>query len=300
MIKKRERILITGCGGMLGEGVYHNLKNRCEVFATDKDVNESWLEYLDVSLSNDVEKYLRKTNPDYIVHLAAFTDMEYCETNPEEAYATNEGGVKNFLAYARKNNTPFVYISTAGIFDGEKDAYSEDDKPNPLSIYGKSKYAGELAAQSVKHSIIIRAGWMMGGGPNKDKKFINKIIKQLQAGAEELSVVDDKLGTPCYTYDLARIIEHLLDKRACGVYHGACSGSGSRYDVAKHLITQLSLDSRVKVKKVDSQFFKESYFAPRPRSEKLLNTKIPHLIRDWRVCLEEYIKKFDWKLINKN
>lgn len=294
MVKKDETMLITGCGGMLGEGVYHRLKGRCRVFATDKDVNEPWLTYLDVSSKEQVDGSLKKIAPDYIVHLAAFTDMEYCETHPEETYATNEGGVKNFLPYVREKKTPFVYISTAGIFDGKKDAYAEDDIPNPLSVYGKSKHAGELSARSVPHSIIIRAGWMMGGGPAKDKKFVNKIVKQIRAGAKELSVVDDKLGTPCYTYDLARIIEHLLDNRAFGVYHGACSGHGSRYDVARFMLSKLGLEDKVKLNKVESNFFKQDYFAPRPRSEKLLNTKIPHLIRDWQICLEEYLKRFEF------
>ncbi|MCX6715584.1 MAG: NAD(P)-dependent oxidoreductase [Candidatus Taylorbacteria bacterium] len=240
MIKMTDKVLITGCGGMLGEGVYQRFKERCKVFATDRDVNEPWLEYLDVSSKDQVDEYLQKVIPDYIIHLAAFTDMEYCEKNPEETYATNEGGVKNFLPYVRSKNIPFVYISTAGIFDGKKDAYHEEDVPNPLSVYGKSKYAGELAARSAPSSIVIRAGWMMGGGPIKDKKFINKIIKQLQKGVKELSVVDDKLGTPCYTYDLARIIEHLLDKRSFGIYHGACSGAGSRLDIARFMISKLA------------------------------------------------------------
>lgn len=296
MIKKEEKILITGCGGMLGEGVYYQIKDRCKVFATDKDVNESWLTYLDVSSKDEVDKYLKKISPDYIVHLAALTDMEYCETHSDLAYATNEGGVKNFLPYIRQMNIPFVYISTAGIFDGKKDVYTEDDFANPLSVYGKSKYAGELASRSVTNSIVIRAGWMMGGGPAKDKKFINKIIKQLKAGVRELSVVDDKLGTPCYTYDLARIIESLLDNKMYDIYHGACSGAGSRYDVARFIISSLSLDDQIKVNKVNSDFFRKDYFAPRPRSEKLLNTKIPGLIRDWHICLEEYLKKFDWGL----
>ncbi len=102
--------------------------------------------------------------------------MEYCELNPEKAFATNENGVKNFLPYVREKNIPFVYISTAGVFDGQKDAYDEADAPAPLSVYGKSKYNGELAARSLNTHIVIRAGWMMGGGPRKDKKFINKII----------------------------------------------------------------------------------------------------------------------------
>ncbi len=304
MIEKNQVIVITGCGGMLGEGVYKQLKDRCIVHATDINVNEPWLERLDVSSKRDVDAFLTSVKPDYIVHLAALTDMEYCEMNPAHAYAVNAGGVDNMATYAKTHNIPLVYISTAGIFDGEKEEYYEYDIPNPASVYGKSKYSGELIAKSLHKSIVIRAGWMMGGGPKKDKKFINKIIKQIRTGAREIAVVDDKLGTPCYTYDLARSIEYLLDNNLYGVYHGACDGGGSRYDVAELLLSHLDLPHPVTLRKVDSSHFKENYFAPRPRSEKLINTRLkevgPHLTRDWRVCLEEYIAKFDWKLWDLN
>ncbi len=189
-------MLITGCGGMLGEGVYKQFKDRCQVYATDIDLNEPWLERLDVASKKEADAFLSRIKPDYIIHLAALTDMEYCELNPKHAYAVNSEGVENFATYARKHDIPFIYISTAGIFDGEKDEYFEHDVPNPASIYGKSKYAGELIARLVNKSIVLRAGWMMGGGPRKDKKFINKIIKQIRTGTKEIAVVDDKLGTP--------------------------------------------------------------------------------------------------------
>ena len=297
MIQKSDKILITGCGGMLGEGVYKCFADAVEVFATDIDLNEPWLAHLDVRDKTQVDKCLAEIKPDYIAHLAALTDMEYCERNPENSYATNEQGVKNFADYVREHNVPFAYISTAGIFDGEKDAYTEDDTPNPLSVYGKSKYAGELTAKTFPKYVVARAGWMMGGGPVKDKKFINKIIKQMKGGAKELFVVNDKLGTPCYTYDLASVLFALLDNEKWGVYHGACKGEGSRADVARRLVHALGRDE-VKVTEVDSSFFKADYFAPRPRSEVLLNTKLASagidIIRDWHECVDEYARKFDW------
>lgn len=300
MINKNDKVVITGCGGMLGEGVYSEFKDICNVYASDIDVNETWLDYLDVSKKDDVVKYLEKIKPDYIIHLPALTDMEYCELNPEESYLTNTVGVENVTRYASENNIPLLYISTAGIFDGEKEFYNEDDIPNPLSHYGKSKYGGELVARGFHKSIVIRAGWMMGGGPKKDKKFINKIIKQLQDGVKEISVVNDKLGTPCYTYDLAKIIRYLLDNELYGIYHGTCDGGVSRYDVAEKLIKYLGLENKITIREVDSSFFEKTYFAPRPRSEKLVNIKLkeiaPQLTRDWKVCLEEYINKFDWNL----
>ena len=281
---------------MLGEAVYDVFKDACQVRASDIDLNVPWLERLDVRAPKEVAAYLQKVKPNYIVHLAALTDMEYCELHPEDAYATNTGGVQNVALYARDHNIPLVYISTAGVFDGGKDEYVESDTPSPLSVYGKSKYGGELVAKTLPKSIVIRAGWMMGGGPKKDKKFINKIIKQIRAGAKELAVVNDKFGTPCYTYDLAQSIRYLLDHDAYGVYHGACDGGGSRADIARFLLESFGLTNQIKIREVDSSFFKENYFAIRPRSEKLINTELckiaPHLTRDWRICLKEYVEQF--------
>ena len=304
MIQKQDKILITGCGGMLGEAVYNQFKHRCKVYATDINLNEPWLGRLDVASKIEVDRCLKEIEPDYILHLAALTDMEYCELHPEEAYAVNTTGVENFASYARKKNIPFVYISTAGIFDGAKDEYYEHDIPNPQSVYGKSKYAGELIARSVNKSVVVRAGWMMGGGPRKDKKFINKIIKQVRTGAAEIPVVDDKLGSPCYTYDLAKLLEYLLDREQYGLYHGACEGGGSRYDVAVKLVSLLGHEKKIALRKVDSSYFKETYFAPRPVSEKLGNLKLKEMgvriTRDWQECLGEYIAKFNWNLWDLN
>ena len=300
MITKDSKVLITGCGGMLGEGVYKQFADRSNVLATDIDLNEPWLTLLDVRKKDDVIKTIEAFQPDYIVHLAALTDMEYCEQNFEDSYRTNTEGVLFLGHQAFKRDIPFLYISTAGIFDGEQDEYHEHHQPHPLSVYGKSKYFGEVITKNLPKSIVIRAGWMMGGGPKKDKKFINKIIMQLRAGKKELHVVDDKLGTPCYTYDLAKSIYYVLDNEEYGVYHGACDGAASRYDVAEYLLELLGLQDEVKLTKVDSSHFKVDYHAPRPYSEKLVNNRLkelnPDLTRDWKVCLKEYVEKFDWEV----
>jgi len=301
MINKNDIVLITGCGGMLGEGVYSLFKDLCKVFATDINVSEDWLTYLNISSWQEVDNFCKKISPKYIINLAAKTDMEWCENHLKETYDTNLYGSYYLMNQARKRNIPYLYISTAGIFDGKKEQYDENDIPNPLSIYGKSKYAGELAAITYSKSTIIRAGWMMGGGPKKDKKFINKIIKQIKNGAKEIAVVKDKFGTPCYTYDLAKVIKYLLDNELYGIYHGACEGiSGSRYEIAEHLLEILSLKEKINIKVVDSDYFKSEYSAPRPTSEKIVNSKLKskgiHITRDWHECLDEYIKKFNWDI----
>lgn len=295
---KKQVIAITGCGGMLGEAVYPVFSERYQVYASDVDVNESWLESLDVTDKNAVREHLEHVKPDAIVHLAAWTDMEHCQRDPEAAYDANMLGVANTLAYARRHDIPFVYISTAGIFDGEKDSYDEDDEPNPLSVYGKSKYGGELLVVPYGKGIVVRAGWMMGGGPKKDKKFINKFIRQIRDGKKELHAVHDKIGTPCYTYDLARALVYLLEHGTYGLFHGACDGGASRYDVAHAVIEDLGLHDSTVLTSVDSSFFAKEFFAPRPPSEQMNNNRLkalnPHLTRHWRDCVREYMQKFNW------
>ena len=111
----------------------------------------------------------------------------------------------------------FVYISTAGIFDGKKEFYNDFDKPNPINIYGKSKYNGELYVQKhVSKHYIFRAGWMMGAGPNKDKKFINKIYKQIKKGQKEIFIVDDKIGSPTYTVDFSKSMLNVIKSGLLG------------------------------------------------------------------------------------
>ena len=135
---------------------------------------------------------------------------------------------------------------------------------------------------------------MMGGGINKDKKFISKILQQIDNNCKELFIVDDKLGTPTYTFDFAlSLLKHYNEKLPYGIYNMVCKGNASRYDVALEIKKILKLDY-LKITKVDSSYFKNTYFAPRPPSEKLINSKLEKLnknyMRDWKVCLKEYLK----------
>jgi dTDP-4-dehydrorhamnose reductase len=286
-------ILITGCGGMLGEALYNTLKSKEElnIIATDIDLNEEWLKYLDVRKLSDCEKYING-KIDIVFHLAALTDLEYCEKNIENSWMTNALGTENIGMLCNKYNIPMVYISTAGIFDGKQDIYNDFDEPNPLSIYARSKYYGEKYVKyTVKKHYIFRAGWMMGG--NKDKKFVKKILKQIDDGKTTINVVDDKLGTPTYTYDFVKNMFCILEKEYYGLYNMVCDGDCSRYDIAKEIIDFLKLN--VRINKVDSDYFKVEYFAPRPYSEKLINLKLKerkiNKMRDWKTCLHENLNK---------
>jgi dTDP-4-dehydrorhamnose reductase len=265
--------------------------------ATDIDVNETWLEYLDVRDIGSLCRKVAEFKPDLIINLAALTDLEYCEKNQEEAWLTNALGQENICSASQQCNATVVYICTAGIFDGKQEFYHDFDTPNPLSYYGKSKYHGETITQLMLNKyFIFRAGWMMGGGIRKDKKFISKIFKQLKAGAKELFVVNDKLGTPTYTVDFAASMFQIVESDLYGLYNMVCEGNASRYDVAREFLRQLGLEDSVKLTVVDSDYFKQEYFAPRPYSEQLVNLKLMkrgmYFMRNWKTCLAEYAEGF--------
>ncbi len=289
------RAFITGCGGMLGEAVYPYFVQRYDhVLATDKAPSSNWCSQLDVRDAEGLRKAIAEFEPDLILHLAAETDLEFCEANPEIAEATNVTGTRNVAELAEATGAALVYISTAGVFDGEKESfYTEEDKPNPIMVYGDTKFRGEEVVREVcrKH-YVVRAGWMVGGGPDKDHKFVSKILDQILSGQKTLHVVNDRFGTPTYTYDFAMNLFQLLETEAYGTYHMVCEGAGSRHDVALELV-RICQQGEIAVEAVTSEYFKDEYFAPRPVSEMMLNANLEklgiNLMRPWRDALEEYV-----------
>jgi len=289
-----ERIYMAGAGGMLGEAFHDVLDGRYGLRCTDIDVNSEWLSFLDFRDFDEYRREVTEFRPDYLFHLGAFTSLEYCEEHPAETYTTNTVAVENAVHLANELDIPLLYISTAGIFDGAKDTYDDWDQPRPLGHYARSKYMGErFVAENCRQYLVCRAGWMMGGGPEKDKKFIQKLAAQLKAGATELFVVNDKLGTPTYTIDFARNVELLLSSGFWGVYNMVCAGVTSRIEVARYMLEALGLEQRVKITEVASEHFAAEYFAARPASERLLTTKLDlrglNVMRDWKTCLSEYL-----------
>lgn len=290
-----KKIYIAGAGGMLGEAFYNVFKKDYELKCSDIDQNSNWLSHLDF---RDFKKYkadVLNYNPDYLFHLGAITDLEQCEKDEKNAYLTNTLSVENAVIISNILNIPIIYISTAGIFDGKKDYYDDWDIPNPISIYGKSKYLGErYVIENKQNYLIFRAGWMMGGGIKKDKKFIKKIITQIKSGSKELNIVDDKFGTPTYTYDFAENVKLLINNELWGLYNLVCSGLSSRLDVTKEILKLLNLENQISIKKVDSSFFSNEYFAKRPFSERLINKKLElrqlNIMRDWKIALKEYLE----------
>ena len=290
------KFYMAGCGGMLGDAFYKEFSNEYKLKCTDIDVNEEWLSYLDFRDFEAYQKDVHEFFPDYLFHLGAYTDLEYCELNPDDTYATNTKAVEHAILIANELDIPLLYISTAGIFNGEKELYDDWDEPDPMGHYAKSKFLAEKHVQ--KHSnkyLICRAGWMMGGGPKKDKKFIQKLMRQIQGGEKELHIVHDKLGTPTYTHDFARNVKLLIEKGKTGLYNMVCQGVTSRLEVAKELLKQLGMSADIKINEVSSDYFRNEYFAPRPASERLINAHLEKegldVMRDWKIALGEYLNE---------
>jgi dTDP-4-dehydrorhamnose reductase len=282
------RILVTGAAGVVG-GYVADVFADHELVLTDI-VGDA--DYLDVTDAASVLSFATRVEPEIVIHLAAATDVDLCEQDPDLAYRTNAIGTQNVALACRTTGATIVYTSTAGVFGGDKpEPYIEFDEPAPANVYGHSKLAGERIVQTVVDRFYIaRAGWMVGGG-TKDKKFVGKMMQFIDAGRTQLQAVDDKLGTPTYANDLAGGIRSLLDTGYFGLYHLVNSGGAcSRYDVAVALCEILGRDDIV-VEPVSSAFFPLP--APRARSEAMVNYKLQLLgidpMRGWRDALEAYV-----------
>lgn len=298
------KILVTGCGGMVGSAVYPYLKDKgYDVLATDKDVNEPWLKYLDVRDKRRTDRLFSEFNPEVVINLAALTSLEYCENNIEEAYKVNYIAPRDIASLCIKIGAKLVHIGTAGVFDGEKEEYCETDLPNPLNIYGKTKFYGENAVRDISdRHFIVRPGWMFGGGI-KDKKFVSYIMKQIQEGNRVFNVVNDKFGTPTYTRDLAKNIELIFNTENYGLYHMVCKGRTNRLDMTKHILELLRINN-TEIKEVNSDFFNKDFPVRRANCEILLSERLDSLglnvMSHWKEALRDYILR-DWSnLIRDN
>ncbi len=290
------RLLVTGAAGMLGSSLCPVLKQRGhEVFATDLAPVDD-VSYLDIRDNKRVDEVVTRVKPDMVLHLAAETDVDKCEVEPDHAFLTNTIGTQNIALACQKRNLEMVYISTIGVFYGDQnEPYTEFDLPNPINIYGRSKLEGEKIVQNLlQRYYIVRAGWMVGGGPKRDKKFIGKIIRQIGEN-KVLKAVNDKIGSPTYTVDFSKCLTNLIDTGYYGLYHCTNKGYCTRFDVAKKIIEFMGCKD-VTVEPVSSAHFPLP--AARARSEMSRNYKLQLIDMDtmsnWEDALKHYIDS-SWK-----
>lgn len=279
------KILITGSNGLLGSDLCQYLSQNLHY-----DIIPTTRDSMDITDFNRICEVLDHYKPDVVIHTAAETNVDLCEQDPDHAFLVNTLSTKYLAIGCEKLNIQFVFISTCGLFDGNKGgAYNEYDSPNPLTVYARSKYEAEKIIQSMwSHHFIIRVGWLFGGNVNHKKNFIAKRWEESKTKTEILSA-NDKIGSPTYSIDVAKKIIDIVESGIYGTYHVANKGKCSRYDYVSKIYELLGID--IKIKPVDSSHFPR--YAPVPDSEAIENYNLKLMgkddLRTWDKALDDYI-----------
>lgn len=270
------KILVTGAKGMLGQDFVLLAKEEgFEVFEAD-------LHNMDITDKKQIKIVLQEQKPDYIVHAAAYTNVDGAETDEKTAFLINNTGSGNIAEISGLMGIPIFAISTDYVFDGaKKTPYLPDDKVNPINAYGRSKLAGEISIKlNNPHHYILRTSWLYG---SKGKNFVETMIN-LAAKNSELKVVADQTGCPTWTVELNKVILRFIkESKPYGTYHVCGSGSVSWHGFAAKIMELMEID--IKVKPVSSDEFPT--LAKRPANSIMDNTK---LCPRWEESLEQYIK----------
>ena len=274
------RLLVTGSLGLVGTNIIPPLSREFDITALDI---QEW----DITDAKTGSLIFKDQRPDVVLNLAAMTDVDGCEDFPDKAEKLNAEGPATVARLCRDNNVRLVHVSTDYVFDGEKGSpYKEEDLPNPMSVYGRTKLAGERNVVSVlPSSLVVRAQWLYGRGGNN---FITKVVKIAgETGAAR--VVDDQWGAPTYAKDLAEPLLRLIQKEKSGIYHLADSGSCSWYGFAVEIFARLGME--VPVSPITSSNLARK--AARPKYSVFDCSKIENdtgaAMRSWQEALQEYL-----------
>lgn len=276
------KILVTGAKGQLGYDVVNELNKRGHT-VVGVDIEE-----MDITDCISVEKCFAASEPDAVVHCAAWTAVDAAESNIEKCRLVNAEGTKNITECTRKYNAKLVYISTDYVFNGEGEKpWKPDDKREPLNIYGLTKYEGELAAEEYEKTFIIRIAWVFGKNGNNFVKTVLKLAKTNSV----LNFVNDQVGTPTYTFDLAKLIADMLETEKYGKYHATNDGGYiSWYDFVIEILKQKGINN-ITVNPVTSEMFKTA--AKRPHNSRLDKSKLSEngfaLLPDWKDALHRFL-----------
>lgn len=270
------KVLVTGANGMLGQDLCPALeKNGFQVFKTDID-------NLDITNQAQVDEVLKQNNPDFVIHCAAYTNVDKAEEDTEIAFKINAQGTENIAKTCANLDIPLVFISTDYVFDGtKKEQYKTDDKTNPISVYGESKLQGEEAVKKYCEKFYItRTSWLYG---KHGKNFIETMIN-LSSKNNELKVVDDQMGCPTWTMELVNgILKLIKEKSPYGIYHLCGNGQTSWYGLAKEIFNQMNID--IKVTPCNTDEFPRP--AKRPKYSVMSNSGF---CREWKLALKDYIE----------
>lgn len=275
------KVIVTGAGGQLGTDVAAIFKQKGHDVI---DLGRSQLDIANQQACNDI---VSATQPDVIVHCAAYTAVDAAESEEDQAYLVNAVGSRNIAVAAEKTGAKVCYISTDYVFDGTAtEPYREYDNTNPRTVYGKSKRAGEQLVQTLcSRYFIVRTSWVYGKNGNN---FVKTMLK-LGREKPSLQVVHDQIGSPTYTVDLATFLLELVATEKYGVYHASNTGSCSWYEFAKAIFEEAGIETEVRP--CTTEEFPRP--APRPKNSVLdhgsIRTNGFEELRHWRDALKEFI-----------
>lgn len=275
------KILITGANGMLAKAVINQFKNEYELILTD-------ITELDITNENAVLFFITKNKPNYIINCAAYTAVDKAEEDFELAKRINSDGPRNLAIACKEHNIPLIHISTDYVFDGNLDvdkSYVENDIPNPITVYGKTKLMGEKAIiDNYSNYYIFRTAWLYGDGNN----FVKTMLK-LGQEKDEIPVVSDQYGSPTYTVDLANIIYQAIFKKIpYGIYHSTNEGFTTWYKFTKEIFNLANINCKV-ISVTSEEFIRP---AKRPKNSKLSKEKLKSLgvfIPEYKDALKRYL-----------
>lgn len=290
-MNKESKILVTGVKGQLGFDVIRMLQERSysSILGIDKDE-------LDITNEEAVNNFISNFKPEFVFHNAAWTAVDKAEENKDLVYAVNALGPKYIAEACKKINAKMMYISTDYVFDGKGDTPFEVDSPkNGLSIYGKTKSNGEDFVTSILDEyFIIRISWVFGINGNN---FVKTMLKLANMGKTELNVVNDQIGSPTYTYDLARLMVDMMESSNYGIYHATNEGYCSWADFAKEIFKLAN--KNVKVNGVTTEEYMKLVpsQASRPLNSRMSKKSLDdnNFVRlpSWQDALKRYLEELD-------
>lgn len=314
---------ITGYKGQLGYDIVRELakRNDLNIVVSDRGPLNPEIDYrsvelkdkynlefdaLDITDKDAVSKLINEVKPDVIYHCAAWTNVDGAEENYDACYNVNVTGTKNLVEAAKEVGAKIVYISSDYVFDGTKEGYYiEEDKVNPLSVYGKTKYLGEEEARCYDKHFIVRISWVYG---INGKNFVKTMLK-LSENHDTLTVVNDQIGSPTYTVDVAKLLVDLTSTNKYGTYHGTNENYCSWAEFSKKIFEINNCNVNV-IGVTTEDYYKGKDMASRPLNSKLSKEKLKNneieLLPTWEDALVRYcdeLEKYDpeiGQIITKN
>ena len=276
------KIFVTGVKGQLGYDVVNELEGRgIETIGVD-------IEEMDITDSTSTWAVIKEAAPDAVIHCAAYTAVDAAEDNEDICRKVNTEGTQNIAAVCKDLDIPMMYISTDYVFDGQGERpWEPDDKRNPLSVYGQTKYEGELAVQNTLDKyFIVRITWAFGVN---GKNFVRTMLRLAETN-DKITVVNDQFGAPTYTYDLAVLLADMIVTDKYGIYHATNEGNCSWYEFAREIFREADID--MEVIPVSSNAYNAK--AARPVNSRMDKKKLDEngfkRLPEWQDALKRYLK----------